>query len=60
MEILNKLLEYQGSLEDALRLESTPEEIKDTKYGKKLFKRIKHRRRITNHIVKILRRINYE
>ena len=54
MEILRKLLAYQDDLEDALRLESTPEEVKQTKYGKKLLKWIRHRRRVTDRFVKIL------
>ena len=54
MEILKKLLEYQNSLEDALRLESTPEEVKETKDGKKLLKWLRRRRRVTNRLVKAL------
>jgi hypothetical protein len=56
MEVLSKILEYQDSLEDALRLESTPEEVKETKDGKKLLKWLRRRRRATNRIVKILSR----
>ncbi len=54
MEVLSKLLEYQNSLEDALRLESTPEEVKETKYGKKLLKWLRRRRRVTNRFVKVM------
>ena len=54
MEVLSKLLEYQNSLEDALRLESTPDEVKETKDGKKLLKWLRRRRRVTSRIVKIL------
>ena len=54
MEILKKLLEQQESLEDALRMESTPEEIEETKDGKKLLKWLRHRRHVTNRIVKIM------
>ena len=54
MEVLKKLLEYQDSLEDALRLESIPEEVKETKYGKKLLKWLRRRRRMTNRFVKTL------
>ena len=54
MEVLKKLLEYQDSLEDALRLESIPDEVKETKYGKKLLKWLRRRRRITNRFVKTL------
>lgn len=54
MEVLRKLLEYQDDLEDALRLESAPEEVKQTKYGKKLLKWIRRRRRVTDRFVKIL------
>jgi hypothetical protein len=54
MEILSKLLDNQDSLEDALRLESTPEEVKETKYGRKLLRWIRRRRRVTNRVVKAL------
>lgn len=54
MEILSKLLDNQDSLEDALRLESTPEEVKETKYGRKLLRWVKRRRRVTNRVVKAL------
>lgn len=54
MEVLKKLLEHQDSLEDALRLESIPEEVKETKDGKKLLMWLRHRRRITNRLVKTL------
>ena len=54
MEVLRKLLAYQDDLEDALRLESTPEEVNQTKYGKKLLKWIRRRRRVTDRFVKIL------
>jgi hypothetical protein len=54
MEILKKFLEQQDSLEDALRLESTPEEVKETKDGKKLLKWLRRRRRVTNRFVKVL------
>lgn len=54
MEILNKLLKQQDSFEDALRLESIPEEVKETKDGKKLLKWLRRRRRVTNRIVRVL------
>lgn len=54
MEVLIKLLENQDALEDALRLESTPEEVKETKYGRKLLRWIRRRRRVTNRVVKAL------
>lgn len=54
MEILKKLLEQQDSLEDALRMESTPEEVKETKDGRKLLKWIRRRRRVTNRLVRVL------
>ena len=54
MEVLKKLLEYQDSLEDALRLESIPEEVNETKDGKKLLKWLRRRRRITNRFIKAL------
>ena len=57
MEILNKLWASQDSLEDALRLESTPEEVKETKEGKGLFKYLRWRRRMVNRIAKVLKRI---
>ena len=54
MEVLKKLLEQQNSLEDALRMESTPEEVKETKDGKKLLRWIRRRRRVTNRLVRVL------
>ena len=54
MEVLKKLLEYQDSLEDALRLESIPEEVNETKDGKRLLKWLRRRRRTTNRLVKAL------
>lgn len=54
MEILKKLLECQNSLEDALRLESIPEEVNETKEGKKLLKWLRRRRRVTKRVVKVL------
>lgn len=58
MEILiSKLLLFQNDLEDALRMESTPEEVKETKEGKKLLRYLRHRRRITNHFAKVLKNI---
>ena len=54
MEVLRKILEYQNSLEDALRLEITPEEIKETKDGKRLLKWIRRRRRVTNRFAKVM------
>ncbi len=54
MEILKEILEYQNSLEDALRLESTPDEVQETKDGKKLLKWLRHRRRMTNRFIKVL------
>jgi len=57
MEILKKLLEQQNSLEDALRLESIPEEVKETKEGKRLLSYLRRRRRRVNRIAKILNKI---
>ncbi len=57
MEVLNRLLASQYALEDALRLESTPEEIKETKDGKKLLKWIRRRRRMINRLAKVLKKI---
>ena len=54
MEVLKEILEYRNSLEDALRLESTPDEVKETKDGKKLLKWLRRRRRVTNRLVKVL------
>lgn len=54
MEVLKRLLEGQNSLEDALRLESIPEEVNETKEGKKLLKWLRRRRRVTNRVVKVL------
>jgi hypothetical protein len=54
MEVLKRLLECQNSLEDALRLESIPEEVNETKEGKKLLKWLRRRRRVTKRVVKVL------
>lgn len=54
MEVLKRLLECQNSLEDALRLESIPEEVNETKEGKKLLKWLRRRRRVTKRAVKVL------
>ena len=56
MEILNKLLLSQNNLEDALKLEIEPEDIKLTDDGKKLFRWLKQRRRKINYVVKYLYR----
>lgn len=57
MEVLNLLLMSQNEFEDALRLESTPEEVMETKDGKKLVRWIKHRRRVINCISGILKKM---
>jgi hypothetical protein len=57
MEVLKRLRASQDALEDALRLESTPEEVKETKDGKKLLRWIKRRRRVTDRIAKVLNKI---
>jgi hypothetical protein len=57
MGILNQLLESQIALEDALRLESTPQEVQNTKEGKKLLRYLRWRRKIVNCISKKLKRI---
>ena len=58
MEILTiSLLRIQNELEDALRMESTPEEVKETKEGKRLLKYLRRRRRITNRLAKALNNI---
>lgn len=55
MEVLiRRLQDYQVSLEDTLRLETTPEEIEETKYGKRLLKYVRRRRRAIDKVVKIL------
>jgi hypothetical protein len=54
MEVLKRLLECQNSLEDALRLESIPGEVNETKEGKKLLKWLRRRRRVTKRVVKVL------
>ena len=55
--ILNQLLESQITLEDALRLESTPQEVQNTKEGKKLLRYLRWRRKIVNCVSKKLQRI---
>ena len=58
MEVLiRKLQNYQQTLEDTLRLETTPEEIQETKYGKRLLKYVRRRRRAVDRVVKILSKI---
>ena len=57
MEILNQLWETQEALEDALRLESTPEDVQESKDGKQLLKYLRYRRRVIGRIVKILNKI---
>ena len=57
MEVLNRLWASQDALEDALRLESTPEEVKETKEGKKLLRYLRWRRRVTNRLARVLKRI---
>jgi hypothetical protein len=57
MEILNQLWATQEALEDALRLESTPEAIKETKEGKRLLKYLRHRRRVVSYLAKIISKI---
>ena len=57
MEVLNRLWASQDALEDALRLESTPEEINETKEGKKLLRWLRWRRCIVSRIAKTLSKI---
>ena len=58
MEILTRRLsKIQNDLEDALRLESTPEEVKETKEGKRLLNYLRRRRKLTNRLVKTLNNI---
>lgn len=58
MEVLiKKLQDYQCALEDMLRLESTPTEIQETKYGRQLLKYVRHRRSVINKVVNILNKI---
>lgn len=58
MEILKyKLYTIQRELEEAIQMEINYNEVKETKYGKKLLKYIRKRRRITNLCMKILDRI---
>lgn len=58
MEVLiRRLQEYQFALEDMLRLETTPDEIQETKYGRQLLKYVRHRRSAINRVVKILEKI---
>jgi hypothetical protein len=57
MEVLKRLLASQDALEDVLRMESTPEEVKETKEGKKLLKWLRRRRRVTNRLAKVLKKI---
>ena len=57
MEVLNQLWATQEALEDARRLESTPEEVKESKEGKQLLRYLRHRRRVISRIAKVLNKI---
>lgn len=57
MEVLKRLWASQDALEDALRLESTPEEVKETKEGKKLLRYLRWRRCIVTRLAKDLNKI---
>ena len=57
MEVLNRLWASQDVLEDTLRLEITPEEVKETKEGKRLLGYLRWRRRVVNRLAKILKKI---
>ena len=57
MEVLKRLRTSQDDLEDALRLESTPEEVKETKEGKMLLRWLRRRRRMTNRLAKAMAKI---
>lgn len=58
MEVLiRRLQEYQLTLEDILRLETTPEEIQETKYGRRLLKYVRRRRHTVDRVIKILTKI---
>ena len=57
MEVLNRLWASQDALEDALRLESTPEEVKETKEGKRLLRYLRWRRRVMSRLAKVLKKI---
>ena len=54
MEVLRNMLECQNELEDAIRLETTPEEIKETKFGKDLLKYVRRRGRLVRRCAKML------
>ena len=57
MEVLKRLWASQDALEDALRLETTPEEVKETKEGRKLLKYLKWRHHVVRRLDKILKKI---
>lgn len=55
MEVLiRNIHNNQQSLEDALKLETTPEEVKETDYGRHLLRYIKRRHRMIHRVTKIL------
>ena len=54
MEVLKQLCACQDELEDAFMLESTPEEVKETKDGVHLLRYLRRRRRIIDRIVNTL------
>ncbi len=58
MEVLSRrLYNSQCELEDALRMEITRAEVKQTKEGKKLFGWLRKRRRVILRILDALERI---
>lgn len=57
MEVLTRLWASQDALEDALRLETTPEEVKETKEGKRLLRYLRWRRRVVDRLAKVLKKI---
>lgn len=56
MNIERMTVERLQELEDALRLETTPEEIKNDKYGMKLYKWLRRRRRKMTTILKLIKK----
>lgn len=49
---IEKMRCTQHELEDALRLETNHEDVKDTKYGKQLLRYLKKRHRVINSVIK--------
>ena len=53
-DLSKRLLEYQREFDDNFLIESSPEDIKESRECKKLFKYLNHRRKKVYKLVKII------